>query len=429
MYTSNVVLGNACQCRETAREKNKSLPDRVGQANLRCKALLFELAWLRMDEHLRMDLGTDVQSNQFCWIQYMNTQQQKPKGKGKDQKNQRKGQNPNRLAPSMNLPRDARPQKAPAASSKLMVSSKPKIVADSNSKRVVHRELLGSLVGSANFAVARQISLNPGLYSSFPWLSTESLGWETYKFNSLRFEYVTRTGTGIPGSVILTTDYDASDAPPGTEQIAANYCGAHEDAPWKDIQMDLNPAALHGLGPRKFIRYGALSANEDIKTYDSGNFFLCTLDGTAVPWGKLWVTYDVSFFTPQMASTTVLTSGLQLESANPTTAAPFGATPTIVSGGPPYVSVAGGVITFSVPGQYVVDYRVDATVAAYGGAVGSAGATIQYSVDVGSGGALFLSHSIWQITSAGATVTVSNTITAGTHSHLLVAALPSSPIF
>jgi len=327
-----------------------------------------------------------------------------------------------------------KPQKndfAAAAYSRMSESTKPIIEASHDFKRVRHRELLGSVTGSVVYTNALSVALNPGLVSSFPWLSMESLGWETYRFNSLRFEYFTRTGTATPGSVILAVDYDASDPAPLTEQIAANYAGSREDAPWKDICLDLMPSALHGIGPRKFLRYGATAANEDIKTYDSGNFYLATIDGTAIPWGKLWVSYDVTFYTPQMPGTTLLTSALQIESATaPTTAAVFGATVTPKQGGPVDVSVSGNVITFLVPGQYVVDYDATATTSiTFVSATPSVGMALNYSTSLGSGGTAFIYDTIWTVTQPGATLTYAITFVAGLTAHLLVAALPASPIF
>lgn len=334
--------------------------------------------------------------------------------------------------PIARRPSEPKAVKAPAASSKLMVSNKPQITADADSKRVRHRELLGSIPGSALYAVYQTVALNPGLYSSFPWLSTEALGWETYRFNSLKFEYVTRTGSNVPGSVILTTDYDASDAAPPTEQIAANYNGACEDAPWKDIIHECKPSALHGIGPRKFLRYGSLSANEDIKTYDSGNFFLCTVDGTAVPWGKLWVSYDVSFYTPQLSSSAMLLAAYQIEGTLPTSADPFSVlTGAVVkSAGPINVAIAGTTITFQVPGQYIIDYNATAsTSVTFTSLLGTAGAVANYLNAAGSTTAGCSVHSIWEISAPGAVVTLLVTIVGGTAAHTIVSALPASPTF
>jgi hypothetical protein len=179
-----------------------------------------------------------------------------------------------------------------------------------DSCRIVHRELIASVTGTVAFTVGSSIALNPGLVTSFPWLSTQAAGWERYKFNALRFCYYTRTGSNIPGSVMMAPDFDASDAAPQTEVAASSYQHCEEDAPWKDIKCILPARELMGDMKEKYIRTTAIAANQDIKTYDAGNFFLCTVDGTAVPWGKLWVEYDVTLITPQSPPGGFQASGL-----------------------------------------------------------------------------------------------------------------------
>lgn len=194
--------------------------------------------------------------------------------------------------------------------------------------RIVHRELISSVSGTVAFTVANSFALNPGMAASFPWLSNEAQGWEKYRFNKLRFCYYTRTGTGVPGSVMLAPDFDATDAAPVSEVVASSYQDTVEDAPWKDICCDLQPRQLMGDMRERFLRFGALAANQDIKTYDCGNLHLCTVDGTAVSWGKLWVEYDVTLFTPQVPAGGFQSTGT-LQAAGGTLAAgtPWGAAP------------------------------------------------------------------------------------------------------
>jgi len=196
----------------------------------------------------------------------------------------------------------ARPSKAAAAAYATgQHTGEPKVFRSGNDTcRIVHRELLASVVGSTAFAIARAIALNPGLSASFPWLSTQAQSWERYRFNRLRFCYYTRTGTGIPGSFMMAPDYDAADAAPVSESIASSYTDCEEDAPWKDITCNLPSRSLMGDMKEKTIRTGPLAPNQDIKTYDAGNLFACTVDGTAVGWGKLWVEYDITLFHPQV---------------------------------------------------------------------------------------------------------------------------------
>jgi hypothetical protein len=167
---------------------------------------------------------------------------------------------------------------------------------------VIHREFLGNVVGQTAFTIANTFALNPGLPASFPWLSNIAQNWETYHFSKLRFCYYNKVGSATAGSVILSPDYDAADAAPASELIVTTYEDTQEDAAWKEIMCVLRPNAMHPMGPKKFIRTGALAVNQDIKTYDVGNFFVCVVDFAGpTPCGKLWVEYDVTFFTPQLS--------------------------------------------------------------------------------------------------------------------------------
>lgn len=207
-----------------------------------------------------------------------------------------------RRKPAFNGPKPRRVQAAAAAYSRGQGFTEPRIQnMGRDGVRIQHRELVGSLTGSTAFVIARALALNPGLASTFPWLSTQAKGWEQYRFNSLRLEYFSRTGSGTPGSVMLAPDYDAADAAPTTEQQMSAYRDVEEEAPWvPEFCCDCNVSAMHPDGRRKFVRTGALGPNLDVKTYDVGNMFVATVDGTAVGWGKMWLSYDVSLFVPQL---------------------------------------------------------------------------------------------------------------------------------
>jgi len=221
-------------------------------------------------------------------------------------------------------PAKSGPLAAAAAYSSSYRGKAPSITQSPNSCRVVHRELISSITGSAAFAVGATFEINPGLSVTFPWLALMAQAWEQYEFNSLKFHYVTRTGTNVPGSVMLVPDYDAADAAPVDEATASSYQEAIEDAPWRDITCGLRKLSMNGGRTRHFVRQGSLAANLDIKTYDVAKFFVLTTDGTAVPWGKLWVEYDVTFHIPQLPSSgngpfggQIVSSGSSETAANP----------------------------------------------------------------------------------------------------------------
>jgi len=59
----------------------------------------------------------------------------------------------------------------------------------------------------------------------------------------------------------------------------------------------MNIAHMYPLGPRKFVRSTASAG--DIRTFDSGTMYVCSVDGGAGAAGKLWVDYEVDLFIPQ----------------------------------------------------------------------------------------------------------------------------------
>jgi hypothetical protein len=302
------------------------------------------------------------------------------------------------------------------------------MIASRDQVRIIHRELVGSVTGSTAYTTALSVALNPGLSASFPWLASQAQSWERYRFNKLRFCYYTRTGSNVPGSVQMVPDYDAADAAPASEQIASTYEDVEEDAPWKDICCELRPSALHALGPSKFIRTSALNvlgaANQDIKTYDAGNFFLNTIDGTNVNWGKLWVEYDVTLMTPQLppgGGGPIAAQGITATA--PTTASMLG-TPTPVTNSSALVTVAGEVVTFLQAGNFTVVYQVTGTTSTQTGAPTPSGAALSYQVTSGSGTAS-MAQVIQLVAVVGETITFNNTLVAGTAALLYVSQNPA----
>jgi hypothetical protein len=218
---------------------------------------------------------------------------------------------------------------APAAFATTQRSGKPLFVrATFDRTRIVHRELIQAVNGTTSFTVS-QFPLNPGLSITFPWLATQAVAWEKYRFNRLAFCYYTRAPTSTQGSFLHVPDYDAADPAPTTETIASTYNGAVEDAVWKDSCCELDVKMFREL----FIRTGALAQNLDIKTYDTGNFFSCTTDASsASPIGKLWVEYDIELINPQLPATGISTTATVISGGTVTVANPLGTVPVAAGG-------------------------------------------------------------------------------------------------
>jgi hypothetical protein len=204
---------------------------------------------------------------------------------------------------------------------------KPIIVHNNDdSVTITHRELIAQVSGTVNFT-SSTISIQPGLSSVLPWLSTQCLGWEKYRFIYLRAQYLTRTGSQTPGTMMLVPDYDAADAAPTTQTAASTFHGATDDVPWKNQDVNFDMKRSREL----FIRAGPLSANQDIKTYDFGNLYICTADGTAVNWGKVYLEYKIMLINSQ-ASVPTNVGGSITGGGTMLPATPLGTVPTIANG-------------------------------------------------------------------------------------------------
>lgn len=290
----------------------------------------------------------------------------------------------------------------------------PRITRGQDFTRVQHRELVTNLSGTTAFTVAQSLAINPGLSATFPWLSIMANAFEEYRFNSLKVEYFTRTGTNIPGSVILAPDYDASDGAPASEQIASSYMDSCEDAPWKDIVCNLPSGRLNRADQNRFVRSGALGANQDIKLYDAATVHLCTVDGTAVNWGKVWLSYDVTFRIPQLNPAGNPPFGGGVTGGGATTGAnPLGTVPAVDAGSKGFIVSAASVITFTALGDFIIAGFFDGTViSAIGCTLGAGVANIGERgifIAAATTGQLYQALRVTSLVAATATITATAT--------------------
>jgi hypothetical protein len=297
--------------------------------------------------------------------------------------------------------------------------------------KITHKEFIGNVTGSTAFAVGNTFSLNPGLPATCKWLANQARGWEQYEFTSVTLLAKTRTTTAVPGSLYLAPDYDAADGPPVNEDVISTYHGAIEDSPWKEIVMRLDPRMLKG---RRFIRTGALPANQDIKTYDVANLYTGTVDGTAVAWSKLILEYTVIFYNQQTppggfdSYGTITAAGGTIAAATP-----FGAVPVVTGA---YNASGAGTNALTLTGlsigvEYSFNFNCIGTVITAISATATSGVT-QKSLLFNSFTAGATNGSMtytYTATATTAVITVNLTATTITSSQTVVTALTSAPSF
>jgi hypothetical protein len=322
---------------------------------------------------------------------------------------------------------------APVSEGTILKSLKPQFFRDSHdSQRIIHREKVGKYVtpGSGAFTQLAAIALNPGVAASFPWLSNEAAGWERYRFNALRYIWVPAVGTAVAGDIIMGPDYDAADPAPYGETALSSYENTEEGNVWCRFAAELDPANLHGDEKQKYLRFGNLAPNQDIKTYDCGNFFLYSSDDAAAQTGKLWVEYDVTLINPQVPPGGFQASGVIASSGGGTSnLAIFGATP--LSTGPVVLTAAGNVLTIS---NVQVGQRISVATVAVGtvmsvltaAPVGLA-ADVDYASMVNAGATNLSNVGYYSVTAPNPTITYTCTATTVTNTTCVVTVLAPVP--
>lgn len=174
------------------------------------------------------------------------------------------------------------------------------------------REFLGDITTSSVVGAFKRddFSINPGLASTFPWLSQIAPNFQEYRWDGLLFEFKSTCGDSVSstnnsiGTVVLSTDYDATDNVAVTfnnKQLMMNH---HFSSSCKMSDSMLHPIeCASNLTPYDIfhVRTGAEPANADLRLTDIGTFSIATVGAQAasINVGELHVTYMITFFKPQ----------------------------------------------------------------------------------------------------------------------------------
>lgn len=176
--------------------------------------------------------------------------------------------------------------------------------------RICHREYIGDIVGTNSTAFSTQsYPVNPGLASTFPWLSQFANAYETYHVNAMMFQFVSTSsdvgasGVGM-GTITLATEYDVADASYPTKRDMQNSQYAVSNKPSESFLHTIECDPVAEGNKKLFTRRLPINVTEDIRMYDK-----CILQvgqsgipATDAALGELWVTYDITFYKPQLGS-------------------------------------------------------------------------------------------------------------------------------
>lgn len=202
---------------------------------------------------------------------------------------------------------------------------------------VCHREYLGDIAGTSAFNNTAY-PINPGLSSTFPWLSTIADNYQEYKIHGMIFEFrplITDFVTGgAPGVIVLATNYNADLPVYTTKQQMENSEFAVSVKPTLPLIHGIECSAAQTDPIIKYVRNSSLASGQDLKNYDWGTFQFATQSNPIQNLGELWVSYCVEFFKPVLTSTTstVVVASTHKGIASVTAANPLGLVQTSISG-------------------------------------------------------------------------------------------------
>jgi hypothetical protein len=237
----------------------------------------------------------------------------------------------------------------------------PKFDTTRQTNVVCHREYLGDILGTAAFN-NRQFPLNPGMSTTFPWLSTLAASYQEYKFHGLIFEFrslITDFVTGgAPGVIVMSTNYNA-DAPTYiNKQQMENAEFAVSTKPTINLMHGVECADKQTILPQRYVRNSSPPSGQDLRLYDLGNFQFATASNPIQDLGELWVSYCVEFFKPVQATVTDVPGvGEHTRRSVVAAANPLGTATTFVNGGENVIFQSDRVIIVNSPVS--VNYKID----------------------------------------------------------------------
>jgi len=256
---------------------------------------------------------------------------------------------------------------------RLGLSSNPSTGVTSRFNQTIEEdEYIADVNGSSGF-VTTAYNINPGNVTTFPWGSRISQLYDKYDFQMLEFYYKRIASefntSASTGNVILSIDYNATDAAPTTLQQVLATLTKNVGMPCDEIiplQLDCK---LVRDSPSKYVLAGAQPANTDAKTYNAGVLYVTTQGtGTSNTLGRLFVRYRCVLKEPVLEPATVAGGVLHFSGTAPTTANNF-ATAVLQAGGTPSlvgVTAAANVITFpaGLPGNYLIQMNIGGSTSA-----------------------------------------------------------------
>lgn len=172
--------------------------------------------------------------------------------------------------------------------------------------RVRHREFIQDVTGTIAFT-NHNFPINPGNGDVFPWLASTAKNYEQYKINGMIFEFVSTSASALNstntalGTVILSTQYNSLAPSFTNKQQMENNVYTVSCKPAESVMHPIECEPAQTSVPILYTYSGSIPPSGDVRLYNAGNFQLATVGMQAeAVIGELHVTYDITFYKPQL---------------------------------------------------------------------------------------------------------------------------------
>lgn len=258
-----------------------------------------------------------------------------------------------------------------------------------------HKEYIADVKtsSSANTLQTTSYNINPGLSTTFPWLSSIAQNFQEYSFKGLIFEYVSTSADALNstntalGTVMMYTNYRGTQATFNNKQQILNEYFSSDDKPSVSFCHPIECDPKENPYQIQYVRGAGVPSGEDTKTYDLGLFNIATtgMQGTSVVVGELWCTYEVELKKPIDISGIAQYSTYfhVYNTAGISTSNYFGTSP-ITQYGTDSLTVTGNSVTFPIGtyGRFFYWYEVVGTSTAWVGPTIAATTNVTYIGDI-----------------------------------------------
>nr|UHS72314.1 MAG: hypothetical protein 2 [Tombusviridae sp.] len=199
---------------------------------------------------------------------------------------------------------------------------------------VRHKEFVTEVRGAINFTVRNQLAINPGMATTFPWLSGLASQYSEYKVRGMVYHYVPTSGTAVAstnaalGSVMIQTSYRATEAVATSKVEMLNEYWSSESVPSSDFCHPIECDPKENPFNIQYIRAGKLPTTENQLMYDLGRTTVA-VSGQQVDdkvLGDLWISYEIELKKPVLANAnnSNIQSYASFNTVGLNAAAPFG---------------------------------------------------------------------------------------------------------